>query len=55
MRLEDITSEAATYTVVLEPDTNEAEWWAGAPSALVVDDRTFYLAARMREGPYVLI
>lgn len=36
------------YEVILEPDQNEPEWWAGAPS--VVRDRSgvFWLAARMR-------
>lgn len=36
------------YTVILEPDKDEPEWWAGAPS--VVRDRsgTFWLACRMR-------
>ena len=37
-----------SYSVVLEPDKNEPEWWAGAPS--VVRDRkgVFWLACRMR-------
>ncbi len=36
------------YKVIVEPDKNEPEWWAGAPS--VVRDRTgtFWLACRMR-------
>jgi hypothetical protein len=38
------------YTVVLEPDEDSPEWWAGAPSVVRCDDGTFYLAARMREG-----
>ncbi len=36
------------YEVVLEPDRNEPEWWAGAPSVMRAPDGTFYLAARMR-------
>ena len=38
------------YDVVLEPDEDTPEWWAGAPSVARADDGTFYLAARMREG-----
>lgn len=36
------------YDVILKPDKDEAEWWAGAPS--VVRDRkgVFWLACRMR-------
>jgi len=48
--LEQILSCTARYEVVLEPDENTPEWWAGAPSVLRADDGTFYLAARMREG-----
>ncbi len=38
------------YEVVLEPDENTPEWWAGAPSVAVGPDGTFWMAARMREG-----
>lgn len=37
-----------TYDVILEPDKNEPEWWAGAPSVVRGDDGVFWLAARMR-------
>jgi hypothetical protein len=37
-----------TYDVVLEPDKNEAEWWAGAPSVVRDGKGVFWLAARMR-------
>jgi len=47
---ERIVSAAADYQVVLEPDEDTPEWWAGAPSVIRSDDGTFYLAARMREG-----
>ena len=50
MNLSDIVAAASRYHVVLEPDRNEPEWWAGAPSALLAPDGTFYLACRMREG-----
>ena len=38
------------YDVILEPDEDTPEWWAGAPSVARAGDGTFYLAARMREG-----
>lgn len=47
---QSIVNHLADYRVVLEPDENTPEWWAGAPSVLRTDDGTFYLAARMREG-----
>jgi hypothetical protein len=36
------------YRVILEPDRNEAEWWAGAPSVVRDGKGVFWLAARMR-------
>ena len=50
MTLDDIRSAMSRYEVVLEPDQDTPEWWAGAPSVLRAEDGTFYLAARMREG-----
>jgi hypothetical protein len=50
VNLHDVVTAVADYSVVLEPDENTPEWWAGAPSVAVGDDGTFYLAARMREG-----
>lgn len=50
MRISDIPGALANYGVVLEPDEDTPEWWAGAPSVAVAADGTFYLAARMREG-----
>ncbi len=47
---EQIVAAASAYDVILEPDRDVPEWWAGAPSVLRDDDGTFYLAARMREG-----
>jgi hypothetical protein len=46
--LDKIVEAMARYTVVLEPDRNLPEWWAGAPSVVRAPDGTFYLAARMR-------
>lgn len=37
---------------VLEPDRNEPEWWAGAPSVVLDDSGTFWMAARMRSPEY---
>ena len=36
------------YVVVLEPDKNEPEWWAGAPSVVRDKSGVFWLACRMR-------
>jgi len=47
---EKIVEAATDYRVVLEPDENTPEWWAGAPSAVLSPHGEFYLAARMREG-----
>jgi hypothetical protein len=48
--LDRIAEAVSRYDVVLEPDENTPEWWAGAPSVALSEDGTFYLAARMREG-----
>ena len=45
-----LVSRFEDYAVVLEPDEDTPEWWAGAPSVARAEDGTFYLAARMREG-----
>ena len=50
MNLAHVAERFSTYHVVLEPDENTPEWWAGAPSAVRAPDGSFYLAARMREG-----
>lgn len=36
------------YDVILEPDKNTPEWWAGAPSVVRDDKGVFWLACRMR-------
>lgn len=48
--LERIAAAAAAYHIVLEPDEDTPEWWAGAPSVCRAPDGTFFLACRMREG-----
>jgi hypothetical protein len=47
---ERIIDAAERYQVILEPDEDTPEWWAGAPSVVRGEDGTFYMAARMREG-----
>jgi hypothetical protein len=47
---ENLTKHFTHYDVVLTPDRDEPEWWAGAPSVVRAPDGTFYLAARMREA-----
>ncbi len=44
----DIPAGFREYRVILEPDKNEAEWWAGAPSVTRDKTGTFWLACRMR-------
>jgi hypothetical protein len=46
----DVLSRFDNYDVILTPDEDKPEWWAGAPSLCRAGDGTFYLAARMREG-----
>lgn len=36
------------YDVILEPDKNEADWWAGAPSVVRDPRGVFWMACRMR-------
>ena len=36
------------YTVILKPDKDVAEWWAGAPSVARSADGVFWMACRMR-------
>ncbi|MFH1743687.1 MAG: hypothetical protein ABIH23_32180 [bacterium] len=43
-----IPDQFQTYEVILEPDENKAEWWAGAPSVVRGPDGVFWLACRMR-------
>ncbi len=50
MNIHEIRRRLERFDVVLEPDKNVPEWWAGAPSAVVGDNGHVFLAARMREG-----
>ncbi|MEA3400363.1 MAG: hypothetical protein U9R79_03880 [Armatimonadota bacterium] len=50
MDLEPIRERFSEFVSVLEPDRDEPEWWAGAPSVALGPDARTYLAVRMREG-----
>lgn len=39
---------AESFDVILRPDKDEAEWWAGAPSVMRDKEGVFWLACRMR-------
>jgi len=45
-----IAQATTSYDVILEPDCDAPEWWAGAPSICLAPDGATHLAARMREG-----
>ncbi len=44
----DIPSRFKDYEVILKPDRDESEWWAGAPSVVRDCVGVFWLACRMR-------
>ena len=46
--LRSVTSHFENYEVVLRPDKDAPEWWAGAPSVAIDDDGVFWMACRMR-------
>ncbi|MCA9731954.1 hypothetical protein KC799_07485 [candidate division KSB1 bacterium] len=46
--LEKIAEKFSEYSVVLEPDKNAAEWWAGAPTVVRGKNGDFWMACRMR-------
>jgi len=50
MNLKLLSNELHKYQVILKPDKDEPDWWAGAPSVLLTKEGKFYLAARMREA-----
>ncbi len=43
-----ISTRFCQYDVIVEPDRDQAEWWAGAPSVVRDPNGTFWLACRMR-------
>ena len=46
--LRSVAAKFETYDVVLAPDKDAPEWWAGAPSVVRDEEGVFWLAARMR-------
>lgn len=46
--LEHISAKFDEYDIVLKPDKEKAEYWAGAPSVVRDDKGIFWMAARMR-------
>jgi hypothetical protein len=46
--LKKVASKFKTFEVVLAPDNDAPEWWAGAPSVVKDEDGVFWMAARMR-------
>lgn len=50
--LTSISKKFEKYEVVLKPDKDEAEWWAGAPSVVRDGNGVFWMAARMRSPEY---
>lgn len=45
-----IRKQFETFDVILKPDKNEPEWWAGAPSVVQDDNGIFWMACRMRSA-----
>jgi len=48
----NITKKFRDFVVVLKPDKDEPEWWAGAPSVVREPDGKFWLACRMRSPEF---
>ena len=51
-QLKKLANKFEKYDVVLKPDKDEAEYWAGAPSVIRDDTGIFWMAARMRSPEY---
>ncbi|MBN2091290.1 hypothetical protein JW964_16890, partial [candidate division KSB1 bacterium] len=49
---ENISQNFQQYDVILEPDKNQPEWWAGAPSVVRDERGVFWLACRMRSPEF---
>jgi len=45
---ESVTEQFQKYDVIVTPDKDEAQWWAGAPSVLRDTEGIFWMACRMR-------
>lgn len=48
----EISKKFNKYKVILKPDKDSSEYWAGAPSVVKDDNGIFWLAARMRSPLY---
>ena len=46
--LKSISEKFDNYDVILKPEKDDAEWWAGAPSVVLDKNGIFWMAARMR-------
>lgn len=42
--------DSRDYITVLEPERNEPDWWAGAPSVCLDEEGSVWMAARLREA-----
>lgn len=51
-KLKSFADKFTEYDVILRPDKDEAEYWAGAPSVVIDKDGIFWMAARMRSPEY---
>ena len=51
-QLRSIADKFINYDVVLKPDKDAAEYWAGAPSVVRDEKGIFWMAARMRSPEY---
>ena len=51
-QLKTFADKFNNYEVVLKPDQDEAEYWAGAPSVARDENGIFWMAARMRSPEY---
>ncbi len=51
-QLKNIVNKIDEYDVILRPDNDEAEYWAGAPSVVRDNNGIFWMAARMRSPEY---
>ncbi len=47
-QFQEIVKKFSNYEVILRPDKDEPEWWAGAPSVVRDAEGNFWLACRMR-------
>lgn len=52
LRYGNIPQKFSQFDVILKPDEDAAEWWAGAPSVVRDKQGVFWLACRMRSPRY---